>query len=222
MTGWGEERTFELPKQLERFLAILSRRYKKEGREALLRVVVNARPEIDVGAEYDNWNGGQHGHRLRLQVPEALFHEVMESRYDLEKDLCKDLNRLADVPNEFFAEVDPASPGRPMGAGGQFLQSESDHGRSQTHLHLSRGGFGSTRESLPSQQPASWVRLRQPRVSNPREAHSSQREQTREGIAMLGPYDVRSFLGSHVAPFLRGGHAPSVGSGSAPLARQLG
>lgn len=103
--GWGETPTFELPEKLERFLAILSRRYKNEGREALLRVVVNAKPEINVGAEYDNWNGGQYGHGVRLQVPELLFHEVMETRYDLEKELCKDLNRLADVPNESFAEV---------------------------------------------------------------------------------------------------------------------
>jgi nucleoside 2-deoxyribosyltransferase len=105
MNAWAKERTFELPKNLEKYLAILSRRYKGQGNETLLKIVVNAKPEVDVGVDYDNWNGGQSGHRVRLQVPESLFHEVMEAKNDFAKALCKDLNALAEVPDEYFAEV---------------------------------------------------------------------------------------------------------------------
>lgn len=105
MTGWGKERTFELPKHLDKFLAILSRRYKDQGNESLLKLVVNASPQIDVKVTYDGWNGGQSGHRIRLLSPESLFHEVMERKHDLEGVLCKDLNKLAEVPGEFFADV---------------------------------------------------------------------------------------------------------------------
>jgi len=43
--------------------------------------------------------------RVRLQVPESLFHEVMEAKNDFAKALCKDLNALAEIPDEYFAEV---------------------------------------------------------------------------------------------------------------------
>ena len=105
MSGESTEEHFKLPKKLEKFLAILSRRYKGQGNETFLKIVVNAKPEVDVGVDYDNWNGGQSGHRVRLQVPESLFHEVMEAKNDFAKALCKDLNALAEIPDEYFAEV---------------------------------------------------------------------------------------------------------------------
>jgi len=61
MSGESTEEHFKLPKKLEKFLAILSRRYKGQGNETFLKIVVNAKPEVDVGVDYDNWNGGQSG-----------------------------------------------------------------------------------------------------------------------------------------------------------------
>jgi nucleoside 2-deoxyribosyltransferase len=99
------EDRFDLPKKLETLLAVLSRRYKSQGNEVLLKIVVNAKPQVDVEVVYDNWDGGQSGHGVRLNVPESLFHEVMEAKHALAQVLCKDLNRLAEVPNESFATV---------------------------------------------------------------------------------------------------------------------
>ena len=62
-----------LPKNVERYLAALSRLYAQDGRRLLQEIVVNAQARVTEGWIYDNWNGGTYGHALYLVLPEPVF-----------------------------------------------------------------------------------------------------------------------------------------------------
>jgi len=96
---------FQFPKKLEKFLASLAAKYRKEGDELPLRIIVNSHYHVVEEYSYDNWNGGQSGHALYFQLPEALYHEIMENLGPLAEEIKTDLNRLNNVLDEYIAEV---------------------------------------------------------------------------------------------------------------------
>lgn len=97
----------ELPKNIDRYLAALSRLYAQDGRRAFQEIIVNAKIRIVEEWTYDNWNGGTYGHALYLVIPESLFLTVVQSknRDDIQSEICRDLNDLHNVQNESIAEV---------------------------------------------------------------------------------------------------------------------
>jgi hypothetical protein len=98
-------RKFQLPQQLERWLATLSKVYRQAGRSDLQAIVVNAKPRVDEETAYDNWNGGTYGHSVYLTVPESVFPVVIDDLKATEETLRTDLNRVHRVQNEFFESV---------------------------------------------------------------------------------------------------------------------
>jgi hypothetical protein len=104
---------FELPRQIERWLAALSKLYAQDGKRQLQEILVNAQTRVVEGWSADNWNGGTYGHALYLVVPEALFLKAAKSRKDLQNTIKQDLNNIHNVQNEFVEEV--------------FLEFESGH-----------------------------------------------------------------------------------------------
>lgn len=97
----------ELPKNLEGYLAALSKLYARAGRRELQEIIVNATVRIVEGWTYDNWNGGTYGHALYLVIPESLYLPVVEAktRDAIQSEICRDLNDLHNVQNEHVAEV---------------------------------------------------------------------------------------------------------------------
>lgn len=97
----------ELPKNIERYLAALSRLYAQDGGRALQDIIVNAKIRIVEEWSYDNWNGGTYGHALYLVIPESLFLALAKAkkRDDVQAEICRDLNELHNVQNEHIAEV---------------------------------------------------------------------------------------------------------------------
>ena len=51
----------QLPKNIDRYLATLSKLYATEGERQLQEILVNAQVRVDEGYHYDNWNGGTYG-----------------------------------------------------------------------------------------------------------------------------------------------------------------
>jgi hypothetical protein len=96
---------FELPKQLERCLAALSKLYSQEGNRQLQEIVVNSQTRIHEEWSKDNWNGGTYGHALYLVVPEPLFLTAVKHKDDIQKQIKDDLNRVHNIQNEFIQEV---------------------------------------------------------------------------------------------------------------------
>ena len=96
---------YELPRFLERHLAMLAKLYASEGKRDYEEIVVNACPRIEEGWTYDNWNGGSCGHALHLILPEDLYLRFMKQRDDLQTQIATDLNGLHNVQDEHIAEV---------------------------------------------------------------------------------------------------------------------
>ena len=94
-----------LPKNVERYLAALSRLYAQDGRRLLQEIVVNAQARVTEGWIYDNWNGGTYGHALYLVLPEPVFLAATKERKETQTQLCHDLNELHNFQNEHIAEV---------------------------------------------------------------------------------------------------------------------
>ena len=101
----GQEETFELPKNIDRYLATLSKLYAKEGRKRLQEIVVNSQIRIHTGWSYDNWNGGNYGHALYLVIPEALYLSTVNQKAELQSQIKEGLNKIHDIQNEYIEEV---------------------------------------------------------------------------------------------------------------------
>ena len=95
----------ELPQNIERYLAALSRLYAQDGKRALQELIVNAQTRVVEGWTYDNWNGGTYGHALYLVVPDSLFLAAAKNRQEIQSEIARDLNQLHNVQNEHIAEV---------------------------------------------------------------------------------------------------------------------
>src|ERR1017187_10492011 len=90
----ASEPKFELPGKVEHYLGILSKVYKREGKNLKLSIIVNARINVIEGTYHDNWNGGIDGHSVILAIPQELFLSLLDSRAPLESEICKDINKL--------------------------------------------------------------------------------------------------------------------------------
>jgi len=101
----GQEDKFELPPNIDRYLATLSKFYGKEGKKQLQEIIVNSRPRVHAGWSYDNWNGGTHGHALYLAIPESIYLKTVNEKADLQSEIREGLNKIHDIQNEFVEEV---------------------------------------------------------------------------------------------------------------------
>lgn len=95
----------ELPGQIERFLASLSKLYALDGKRDLQELVVNAQIRVHEGWDYDNWNGGTYGHALYLVLPEQIYLRFVRQREVLQSQIRDDLNQIQNVQNESISEV---------------------------------------------------------------------------------------------------------------------
>ena len=96
---------FELPQNIERYLAALSKLYAQDGKRPLQEIIVNAQVRVHEAWSSDNWNGGTYGHALFLILPESLFLSSVKQKDGIQTQLKEDLNRIHNVQNEFIEDV---------------------------------------------------------------------------------------------------------------------
>ena len=96
---------FELPKNIERYLAALSKLYAQDGNRHFQELIVNAQTRVHEEWSRDNWNGGTYGHALYLAIPEALFLSSVKQKDDIRNQIKEVLNKIHNVQNEFIEEV---------------------------------------------------------------------------------------------------------------------
>lgn len=96
---------YELTKDVDYYLGVLSKLYKQSGSDTKLAIIVNSEVRTQDDWTYDNWNGGTSGHALFLSLPEDLYLENIGNRDTLQTELRDDLNRVHSFQNESFAEV---------------------------------------------------------------------------------------------------------------------
>lgn len=105
-----QEAKFELARDIERYLAALSKLYAQEGKRQLQEIIVNAQLRVHEEWSYDNWDGGVSGHALFLVVPDAIFLNVVKRKDEIQNQIKEDINKLHNVRGEFidavFVEMD--------------------------------------------------------------------------------------------------------------------
>lgn len=97
--------TYELTKDIDHYLGVLSKLYGRDGSDVKLAIIVNSEVRTQDDWTYDNWNGGTSGHALFLSMPEDLFFENIRNRDKLQAEIRDDLNQVHSFQNESFAEV---------------------------------------------------------------------------------------------------------------------
>ena len=101
----GQESSYELPKQIERCLASLSKLYGRQGLTKYQEIVVNGGVRVHEAWSSESWNGGTYGHALFLLLPESLFLDIADKRDEYQKRIKEDLNKVHAVQNEFIEAV---------------------------------------------------------------------------------------------------------------------
>ena len=95
----------QLPKSIDRLLGLLSKVYGQDGERHLQELLVNAKVRIVEETDYENWNGGQWGHDIYLEIPENLLLPFVKEKQKIEERLRNDANQLNNVPNEYIANI---------------------------------------------------------------------------------------------------------------------
>ena len=94
------------PKLLPAFRR-LHRHYNRKGDSILRDLLESGRFHFELGTEYDNWNGGTHGHDVSVFVPESAIDLVdLDDQERLSEQIRKDLDKVtAEVENEYVRVV---------------------------------------------------------------------------------------------------------------------
>ncbi|MGA9048524.1 MAG: toll/interleukin-1 receptor domain-containing protein, partial [Dehalococcoidia bacterium] len=101
----GNESPFELPDEVERCLATLSKMYEKRGDTKLEKIIVNAKPLVQEMTTTGSWNDGSAGHTLHLIVPASIFPSSVEEKTKSEISILNDINKIHHVQNEYIESV---------------------------------------------------------------------------------------------------------------------
>lgn len=96
---------FKLPYQAEGYLRLLNKIYELNGEALLSEVLVNSPASVDEATHYDNYDGGIHGHTLKLAVPDDLFVRIFGRRRDIEERITRDLEEMVRMQGERFTSV---------------------------------------------------------------------------------------------------------------------
>ena len=100
-----EENHFEIPRRLDNYLASLAIYYQKEGHELLESIIVNSTYRVVEEYEYDGIDGGQHGHAIYFEIPEEIFHKILDDTYRLSTTMTSDLNKIINIGHEHIANI---------------------------------------------------------------------------------------------------------------------
>ena len=99
------KKIFELSKNIEHYLAVLSKLYGQEGKKREQELIVNAQIRVNEEWSYDNWDGGIYGHALYLIIPESLYFKMAKQKEKIRRQIKEDINKVHSIQNEYIAEV---------------------------------------------------------------------------------------------------------------------
>lgn len=101
----SEPKNFDLPKQIDRYLAAISKLYETNGLVEYQSVIVNAQVRVDEEWSYDGWDGGTYGHALFLTLPERLYSTIIKDKDYIQNKIREDINKVCNIQREFIDEV---------------------------------------------------------------------------------------------------------------------
>ena len=105
LVGLNGINAYELPKNIERYLATLAKLDAQEGQRKMQEIIVNSQTRVHEEWSSDNWNGGTYGHALYLVLPEPLYLRAVKEKVSLQNQIKEDINKIHSIQNEFIEEV---------------------------------------------------------------------------------------------------------------------
>lgn len=96
------DRGLEIPKNINRHLATISKIYSQAGKTQLLEIIVNAKIRIIEQWEFDGYNKG---HALYLTLPETIFLKYVKKSDETKHQIQNDLNKIHNSSIEYIAAV---------------------------------------------------------------------------------------------------------------------
>ena len=96
---------FEVPKNIEKYLYMLSQFYKSSNNNLLQEIIVNANTRVHEEWSYDRWDGGIFGHAIYLIIPEIVFLKIFDNKDVIQNQIKEDINKIINIPNEFIDVV---------------------------------------------------------------------------------------------------------------------
>lgn len=101
-----EHKQFVFEKRIEKYIEAAIVFLEHKGKERYADVLRQARHELDLATGYDNWDGGQYSHTLRLTVPFAMFEDIADELPYCSQSLRETINLVSnEVKNESLEEV---------------------------------------------------------------------------------------------------------------------
>ena len=103
-----EQSPFGFEKNIDGYLATLSKIYEREGQRLLQSILVNSAVRVDEGVvrgQNQNWDIETYGHAVHFEVPETLFAFGLNEKNKLQDKIKDDLNQILRIPDEFVTEV---------------------------------------------------------------------------------------------------------------------
>jgi hypothetical protein len=99
------EYQLQLSRNIEHYLAVLSKLYANDGQNELQEIIVNSQIRVREGCGYENIGGITYGHALYLVMPEILYISAAKKKDKLQKQIRDDLNKAHNVQDEFIENV---------------------------------------------------------------------------------------------------------------------
>jgi len=100
-----ETEEFKLPKQIERILAETAFYFTSKKELLFAEVVTNSKYTTELGVDYDNWDGGEHGHAIHLQLPREIYYKTIDDSQNIANTIRDVFNKVMNISNEHFSNV---------------------------------------------------------------------------------------------------------------------
>ena len=86
--------TYELPSKIDSIIHKLKAFYHVNGVDVYFNLLDNAKWSLTEEYTHDNWNGGQVGHALFIEVPFKLYCSIVNEKDEYQKKLVEDINKF--------------------------------------------------------------------------------------------------------------------------------
>lgn len=97
---------FDLEKKRDFYLSLLIKKLERDNKSSLSKILLRSSIEVVSEFEYDNLDGGQYGHKVRLFLSEDIFLDIVDKKSEFENSLLKEFNKIYTPKNEYICDVE--------------------------------------------------------------------------------------------------------------------
>ena len=96
---------FDIENNLNLYIKLLLDYLEKNGHAQLADLIKSSSIKVQTGISYNNWNNGQYGHGLILEVPSDKYLECIDKKEQIEKNIAEMLSKIYPPKDEWIDDV---------------------------------------------------------------------------------------------------------------------